>query len=673
MRHLHTLGIFVLFILLLVLYLVCQASGIVAGDSGDLVTAAATFGVPHPPGYPLYTYIGWVLTHIPFSTISWRVTLLSSVPHAVTAVLVYMFVKKLTKSRLAGFFSFVLLSLNYLYFYYSVTPEVFGLFDLFVMLEIYGWCLWHTRAKWSYFYGSIFMFALSLTHHHVMLFFVPAIAFLLWVHRKRFTRRMLLGLSIRSLLLISVGFLPYIYVWYAASGTSMIIWDMPNTMKGFIQLVTRADYGTFVSSAAFGGLLSQRLFQLKAFIQFVLEDVTWIGLGFWFVGVAYLYSKKRTTAIFLLIAMFFMGPGFLFYASFPLYNSFNLATYERFLLPAYVLLYIFLGIGIFVSRSWVKSVYARHFVGSSGRVLLACTIVLLLMYPSAMGIRTLRRFSEFSQDRTADNLAIDVLTPLPRDAILLLGRDTTLFSTQYMRYAVELRPDVAVLHSVLLDFPYYRHMVATHFPRVTFSSQNSTFLMSAFITENISRSPIFSNVKYYVSDDWGWVPNGLMYELRPAKETRTTDEYIEINTKTWQSFHNPRAGILGTYNHLMLSDVPDVYAEAKIDYGVALLGQNRFQDAKLAFQDAIAYQPDSPLSDAYKKLAMSQSLLGQCDLAIATFYQSQRVQLIPDKDIPLYMGIVYRDCKKDSATAKTYFDQFDRSNRDQDVELHKLR
>ncbi len=39
-----------------------QSRQIVGGDSGDLITAAYLFGVPHPPGYPLYTFLGWLTT-----------------------------------------------------------------------------------------------------------------------------------------------------------------------------------------------------------------------------------------------------------------------------------------------------------------------------------------------------------------------------------------------------------------------------------------------------------------------------------------------------------------------------------------------------------------------------------------------------------------------------------
>src|SRR5882757_2915066 len=36
-------------------------------DSGELVTGAFNFGVPHPPGYPLWALLGWLWRHlVPF-------------------------------------------------------------------------------------------------------------------------------------------------------------------------------------------------------------------------------------------------------------------------------------------------------------------------------------------------------------------------------------------------------------------------------------------------------------------------------------------------------------------------------------------------------------------------------------------------------------------------------
>lgn len=47
-------------------------------DSGELVTGAYHFGVPHPPGYPLWALMGWIWRHlIPFGNPAWRICLMS--------------------------------------------------------------------------------------------------------------------------------------------------------------------------------------------------------------------------------------------------------------------------------------------------------------------------------------------------------------------------------------------------------------------------------------------------------------------------------------------------------------------------------------------------------------------------------------------------------------------
>src|SRR5476651_781898 len=53
------------------------APSVTLEDSGELITAAAKFGVGHPPGYPLWTMSGFLLSHIlPFGSLAWRINLL---------------------------------------------------------------------------------------------------------------------------------------------------------------------------------------------------------------------------------------------------------------------------------------------------------------------------------------------------------------------------------------------------------------------------------------------------------------------------------------------------------------------------------------------------------------------------------------------------------------------
>ena len=51
-------------------------------DGGDLITAARTLGVPHPTGYPTYTLLAWLFSHLPVGIIAYRVNLLSAISAA---------------------------------------------------------------------------------------------------------------------------------------------------------------------------------------------------------------------------------------------------------------------------------------------------------------------------------------------------------------------------------------------------------------------------------------------------------------------------------------------------------------------------------------------------------------------------------------------------------------
>jgi hypothetical protein len=48
-------------------------------DGGELITAAVTLGVPHPPGYPTYVLLGKLISLIPMGTVAYRFNLFSAV------------------------------------------------------------------------------------------------------------------------------------------------------------------------------------------------------------------------------------------------------------------------------------------------------------------------------------------------------------------------------------------------------------------------------------------------------------------------------------------------------------------------------------------------------------------------------------------------------------------
>lgn len=48
-------------------------------DSGEFLVAAQHFGVPHPTGYPLWTFLAWLFSLLPLGNDAWEINLLSGV------------------------------------------------------------------------------------------------------------------------------------------------------------------------------------------------------------------------------------------------------------------------------------------------------------------------------------------------------------------------------------------------------------------------------------------------------------------------------------------------------------------------------------------------------------------------------------------------------------------
>ena len=84
-----------LFLTALAVYGATTAPGLLPADSGEFQLVAARLGVAHPPGYPLYTLVGFAFIHLlPLGSPAYRLNLLSALLAAGTLVLVSAAVRR---------------------------------------------------------------------------------------------------------------------------------------------------------------------------------------------------------------------------------------------------------------------------------------------------------------------------------------------------------------------------------------------------------------------------------------------------------------------------------------------------------------------------------------------------------------------------------------------------
>ena len=193
----------------LLVYTITLCPTVYWDDAGELIAAAYTLGIPHPPGHPLYVIIGKLFTLIPLGSIAGRVNFMSAFFGALSCVLVYKIItERLEKhpwrpaAALGGALFFAFAPTAWEQATVAETTTLHSFFMMLLTLMVFrlasGETLWKSEARSLCLFG--FVYGLSLTNHVAGVFFIPAFAYILVLKfRKRlFGPRLLAGCSFLS-------------------------------------------------------------------------------------------------------------------------------------------------------------------------------------------------------------------------------------------------------------------------------------------------------------------------------------------------------------------------------------------------------------------------------------------------------------------------------------------
>src|SRR5882762_11173405 len=83
------------FLVMWTIYLLTLAPEVTLEDAGELITGSVYAGIPHPPGYPVWTLYSWLWTVlIPVGNMAWRVALAEATAGAVACALISLMVSR---------------------------------------------------------------------------------------------------------------------------------------------------------------------------------------------------------------------------------------------------------------------------------------------------------------------------------------------------------------------------------------------------------------------------------------------------------------------------------------------------------------------------------------------------------------------------------------------------
>src|SRR5258706_416178 len=233
----QNLLIFIFFLGISLLYFHNATRDIYSGDIGDFVTAAFVFGVPHPPGYPLFTFLGFIFSHIPFNLpVVTRVGLISILSSIISLIFFFKFCRLVTKNIFMSILATSVLAFSYELWFFTEIPEVFAFHGVFVTSILYFLFRFYEEKKVSFFYISLLLLSLSFTNHQTIVLLFPTV---LLISLSRFRLILKLKNILLSLSFILLGITPYVYTLIAASHHPVINWDNVSNLKSLIHLVLR--------------------------------------------------------------------------------------------------------------------------------------------------------------------------------------------------------------------------------------------------------------------------------------------------------------------------------------------------------------------------------------------------------------------------------------------------
>jgi hypothetical protein len=396
----------------LLLYSLTLSPSLLPADAGEYQVVGAVMGVAHPPGFALYTLLGWLISRAPFVAPATAINFLSAIFAALTLVLLSRAVRALTGSALAGICAALALGFSTTFWAQATTANVRMFAALAAALALERLVAHRKLGFGIWDLGFIFL-ALGLgVSHHGSLVFIAAVfgLYALWLDPGVLRRPWPLFL----------GLLPFLFWLYfplraGAFGAPPRI----ATVGGFLEHVLARGFRGDILQIANLQQLPQRLLVLGNILAF---QFTWPVLALAALGALAALRRDRQFAVVLLLAL--AAHTFVSIA----YKSPQTVEY---LLPSYLLMAVFIGFAF--TEFFRLTPSPLHLVTLS-----LSTILLIPQFAS-----TLPSYFALARDTSTRDYAASLLAAAPREAVILASWhwSTPLW---YLQQVERRRPDVEV-------------------------------------------------------------------------------------------------------------------------------------------------------------------------------------------------------------------------------------
>lgn len=411
-------------------------------DSAEYAAAALTLGIPHPPGYPLYTLIGHLFTWLPLEPAR-AVNVMSAFFGAVGVALCLAVARGLGATLLGSAVAAASLGASLLFWSQSVVAEVYTA-GAAVLLGVLALVLAGLRRNRP---GLLVLAALTaglgLGVHLLIATCGVGLALLVWsvgaskqgwstltamVRREGVGQR--LGVSALCLLAVAAGSAIFFYLPWRVSMQPAVMFDDPPNWENFIWFVSGGNYKNWFWNEV------PWLQRMGEIFGLFYDELLPVGLALAVLG---LYRLLRQRPVYALALVLMIGGNIAFFFRYGVHDV------EVFFIPSLALLCCALGLGVDTLLGALPCVMPE---GTRSKLIQRGLAVALALYPVSLMAANYTKV-DLSGYTAARDYAEKMCEQLPRGAVIINTtrpaefKNSAVFEIYYQK-ALGRRPDVDV-------------------------------------------------------------------------------------------------------------------------------------------------------------------------------------------------------------------------------------
>lgn len=488
----------------LMLYGITIATSVIQIDSGELAAVQLTLGIAHPTGYPLFTVLGFIFSHLPIPVAPVAKMNILAALWVTGGVIVFIYTSELILKHLSSFTSAepekgssrqkkskknkrdkeepapveikkaplkhkgslyifttisagLVFALNKTVWFQSTSVEVYSLHILLMLLIIHFLIRARLNALSDYpndihWFAFAFILALGFGNHMTTLLILPGVAYIYFVTfpiNKESVFRILKMLFIFFTTLIIV----YSYLPIRALQGPSLNWGNPVNFENIMRHISGKQYQVWIFSSTEA---AQK--QFSYFISQIPTEFT-LNLIFVLIGLIFAFIKARKMFVFLLIS----------FVSTVLYAiNYDIVDIDSYFLLAYISMSYFALFGLYLTYRWL----------GDKRLQLLLPVSLVAIFLAA------QIYLNYDKVNQKDNLAVKdyashALITADQHAIIFTYQwDFFISASYYFQYVEKMRTDVKVIDKELLRRSWYYRQLGSFMPDIMekIKSERDTFL-----------------------------------------------------------------------------------------------------------------------------------------------------------------------------------------------------